>query len=143
LNFINTNANEIQKIISAMKPKNSHGYDEISLKIIKSSAPYILSPLTYLCNKILLTGIFPDRLKFSEIKSLYKKGDKVEISNYRPISLLPTFSKIIEKFYFSIFIYIFGSQCQTLRKVAFAKKEMPKTKMFISSMAKATFEIMP
>jgi hypothetical protein len=64
---------------------------------MKSSAPYILSPLTYLCNKILQTGIFPDRLKFSEVKLLHKKGDKAEISNYRPISLLPTFSKIIEK----------------------------------------------
>jgi hypothetical protein len=81
----------------AMKPKNSHGYDEISLKILKSSAPFFVSTLTYLFNKILLTGIFPDRLKYAEVKPLYKKVDKFEISNYRPISLLPTFSKIIEK----------------------------------------------
>jgi hypothetical protein len=39
-----------------MKPKNSHGYDEISLRIMKSIVPYILSPLTYLCNKILCTN---------------------------------------------------------------------------------------
>jgi hypothetical protein len=93
MNFNNMNAYEIQKIIQSMKPKYSHGYDKISLKIMKSSAPYVLSPLTYLCNKILQTGILPDRLKFSEVKPLHKKGEKAEITNYRPISLLPPFLK--------------------------------------------------
>jgi hypothetical protein len=57
------------------------------------SAPYILSPLTYIFNKILSMGIFPDRLKFSEVKPLYKEGNTSDFSNYRPISLLTSFSK--------------------------------------------------
>ena len=55
----------------------------------------------YLYNYSLNTGIFPDRLKTAVVKPLHKKGDKFNISNYRPISLLPTFSKIFEKAMYS------------------------------------------
>ena len=85
------------QIIKSLKNKTSHGYDEISDKILKASAPFILSPLTYIINKVLASGIFPDRLKYPEVQPLFKKGKKTEISNYCPISLLPSFSKMIEK----------------------------------------------
>ena len=93
----NTITHEINKMINSLKNKTSHGYDEISDKILKASAPFILSPLTYIFNKLLSSGTFPDRLKYSEVQPLFKKGKKTEIANYRPISLLPSFSKIIEK----------------------------------------------
>jgi hypothetical protein len=48
-------------------------------------------------NRIVSTCIFPDRLKYPEAKPLHKKGSKQTISNYRPISLLTSFSKIVEK----------------------------------------------
>jgi hypothetical protein len=67
------------------------------MKILKVSTPFITSPLTYMCNKSLLSCIFPSRLKFSEVKHLHKKGDKTDITNFRPISLLTSFSKILEK----------------------------------------------
>ena len=51
----------------------------------------------YIFNKILSTGTFCERLKFLEVKLLYKKGNKTEFPNYRPISLLTSFSKITEK----------------------------------------------
>jgi hypothetical protein len=93
-----TSSSEIQKIINSLKCKNSYGYIEILSRILKPSAPYILYPLTYIFNKILSTGTFPDRPKFSEVKPIYKKkGDKTDFSNYGPISLLPSFSKIILK----------------------------------------------
>jgi len=50
---------------------------------------------------MLSSGIFPSRLKFSEIKPLFKKHDKPNISNYRPISILTSFSKIFEKITFT------------------------------------------
>jgi hypothetical protein len=88
---------ETEKIIKTLKSKNTGGYDKISTRILKLSAPYIISPLTYICNTILNSGIFPDRLKYAIIKLIFKKGDDQEVMNYRPISLLTSFSKVIEK----------------------------------------------
>jgi hypothetical protein len=92
-----TSANEINKIINSLKSKNSTGYDELSTKVIKSSKLFIISPLINICNKMLAQGIYPERLKFSLIQPMYKSGDRSCPSNYRPISLLPAFSKIFEK----------------------------------------------
>jgi hypothetical protein len=55
------------------------------------------SPLTYIWNKSLSSSIFPTRLNFSVVKPAFKNGDKFNISNYRPISLLTAFSKVFEK----------------------------------------------
>ena len=57
----------------------------------------MISPLINICNKMLAQGKYLQRLKFSLIKPIYKSGDKSSPSNYRPISLLPVFSKIFEK----------------------------------------------
>jgi len=95
LQFISTK--EIENIIKSLKPKNSSGYDGISTKLIKICSPFISSPLAHICNKSLNSGIFPDRLKYAVVKPLLKKGDKSKISNYRPISILSSFSKVLEK----------------------------------------------
>jgi hypothetical protein len=96
MKFGNTNTSEIENTISSLKPKISYGYDEISARILKASAPYVSSLLTHIFNKIFVTGTFPDRLTYSKIKPFYKKGDKSDLANYRPISLLP-FPKLLEK----------------------------------------------
>ena len=67
---------------------------KIPVNMLKISAPYIISALTYICNTTTNTGIFPNRLKYAVVKPLHKKGNKHELSNYRPISLLTAFSKI-------------------------------------------------
>jgi hypothetical protein len=92
---------EITSVIKTLKTKNSHGFDEISMKLLKISAAYICSPLTYICNKSILSGTFPDRMKFSIVKPIFKKGNKMNLTNYRPISLLTSFSKVFEKAFFN------------------------------------------
>jgi hypothetical protein len=76
ITFNNTSTKEIEKIIKSVRIKNSHGYDGITTKMIKVSAPYISSPPNYICNKSTKPGTFPTRLKYSIVNSLFKKGDR-------------------------------------------------------------------
>jgi hypothetical protein len=85
LNWQYASTYEIEKIIKAIKSKNSYGYDEISSCIIKVSALFIISSLSHICNAALSSGIFSDRLKYAIVKPIFKKGGKQDISNYRPI----------------------------------------------------------
>jgi hypothetical protein len=66
---------EITSIIKTLKSKNSHGFDEISVKLLKVSARYICSPPTHICNKSVLSGIFPDHMKFSYVKQERKQNE--------------------------------------------------------------------
>ena len=97
MQFKCTTAMEIEKIIKSLKTTNAQGYDEISAKVLKWSAPFISSPLPYICNRYLETGIIPARLKYSTVIPIYKTGERLNINNYRPISILISFSKILEK----------------------------------------------
>ena len=94
---------EIEKNIKSLKSKNTGGYDEISTRILKLSAPYIISPLTYNCNAILNTDIFPDRLKYVINKPIFKTGDDQDIGQY--LCLLP-FQKLSKNLYMLDFLTI-------------------------------------
>ena len=88
---------EVSNIIHSLKPKNSSGYDDISNNLVKELHPVILKPLTEVINRSLQEGIFPDNMKRSDTIPLYKTKEKYYTTNYRPISLLLTLSKILEK----------------------------------------------
>ena len=77
------------------------GKDGISNIVLKAIIPVILKPLTLIINQMLNTGIFPDNLKIAKIVPFYKKGDDGLFTNYRPISLLPSVSKIFKRVIFS------------------------------------------
>ena len=79
----------------------SSGNDEISNKLLKAIGNELSKPPTIIINQCLLTGIFPDLLKIAKVKPPFKRGDTALLNNYRPISLLPTISKVFERVIYS------------------------------------------
>jgi len=88
---------DIKKVLNSLAPKTSYGIDGLSVKFIKIIEDPLVPPLTKIVNQMLASGIFPDFLKTAKITPVYKTGDRKDIKNYRPISVLPSLSKIFEK----------------------------------------------
>jgi hypothetical protein len=93
--------NEVEKVIHNLKGKRSSGFDDVPDTIVKKCVHFIKKPLTDICNASFETGNFPDRFKMAIVKPLHKKGDLGDIQNYRPVSVLSVFSKILEKLMYS------------------------------------------
>ena len=88
---------EISKIITSLKPKNSSGHDKINANLLKTLKPVITLPICLIINKSIETGTVPNNMKVAKIIPIYKSKAKTDLGNYRPISLLPSTSKILEK----------------------------------------------
>ena len=91
-----TTTTEVENIIISLKPSNSFGYDEVPTTLLKLCYHFISSLLIMYVTG-LFTGVFPNWLKDAFIRPLFKKGNKNDISNYKPISILTSFSNIFEK----------------------------------------------
>ena len=87
----------ISRTTMKLANKNSCGFDGISTNLLKIIEPAITKPLTILTNQVLCPGVFPDKLKIAKVIPIHKKGDATVFNTYRPISLLPAISKILEK----------------------------------------------
>ena len=88
---------ELERVIASLNKNASAGYEEIPMLEIKQCMGYIIKPLVHIFNVSFQSGIFPDQMKRAKIKPLFKKGDKQNMQNYRPISVLSVFSKVLEK----------------------------------------------
>ena len=101
--------NDTQRAIDKLENKSSSGHDGISNELLKLLKIELSKLLTLIMNQMITTGIFPDSFKISKITPLFKKGDVSMLSNYRPISLLPTISKIFERILYNQLYDYFNS----------------------------------
>ena len=95
--FQNVTEEYVSKLIDQMKSKTSRGVDDLSNKLLKDIKDEIVPPLTVMINHCLNSGIFPDKLKVAKVMPVYKKCEKYLFNNYRPISILPSVSKVFER----------------------------------------------
>ena len=88
---------EFEEAFFSLKINKSAGYDDINYNVIKEIFQHIHRPLKHIFNLSITKGIFPEKLKIARVTPVFKAGENTEVSNYRPISVLPCFSKILEK----------------------------------------------
>jgi hypothetical protein len=91
----------IVKIINELKPKTSCSIDRISNKLLKMISCELSDILTLIINQMINTGQFPEKLKIAKITPIFKKNENYLLENYRPISILPSISKIFERVIFN------------------------------------------
>ena len=92
-----TNGKEICEILHGLKNEKSSGHDGIGNEILKCCSPVVEPFLVRIFNQCITNCIFPECFKVAKVIPLYKKGEKIDPHNYRPISLLNSLSKTFEK----------------------------------------------
>ena len=122
--FKPTDTQEIVSICNSLKSGTSGGFDDIKSDVVKLVKELIAYPLTHIFNCSLTSGIVPDKLKTARVVPIYKSGKTNIFSNYRPISVLPFFSKILERIVHKR-LYNFISRFDLLHKIqlAFAQED--------------------
>ena len=107
ISSVNFTNEDILKIIRSLNPNKAHGFDDISIRMIQICDTVVLKPMAMIFKNCLSHGIFPNDWKKSNVVPIHKKGDKQELKNYRPISLLPIFGKIFERIiYNSLYSFV-------------------------------------
>ena len=99
--------NEVIEITNGLQTGKAAGYDNIPMLLIQTTIEVIAKPLSHIINLSFRSGTVPDQMKISRVIPLFKSGIKSRFCNYRPISNLPAFSKILERaFYNRLYNYL-------------------------------------
>ena len=107
--------NELKDVFFLLKINESTGDDGFSFNIIKKCFVVLCEPSIYLFQLSLEKEVFPNDLKIAKVTPIYKAGVSGHISNYRPISVLPCFSKILQRLMYNrlykYFLQVFHQGC--------------------------------
>ena len=85
----------------------------------------LCKPLTIIINQMIETGVYPEKFKISKITPIYKKNERTNIANYRPISLLPKLSKIFERVIHTQLYTLMKISCYPNNNTDFVKNILP------------------
>ena len=94
--FNRVNSDEVLKVIESINVTKAIGFDSIPPKLVRLGAAYLCTPVTFLINKSIRDCKFPDTLKCAEVTPVHKKDSRLNKRNYRPVSVLPSLSKVFE-----------------------------------------------
>ena len=97
LSTINLTDLELENAFVSLKTNKTSGYDDISADVVKRVSDETFVILKHIFNISLAKGVFPDKLKIAQVTPIFKKGSNILVTNYRPISVLPCFSKLLER----------------------------------------------
>lgn len=90
-------AEDIERVLLSLKSNCAQGWDGISSDLLKKHKHLFVPLLVHICSSSFEAGIFPEVFKRSIVLPCYKSGERDRVENYRPISILPSMSKIVEK----------------------------------------------
>ena len=119
-NINHVTGDEITKMMGQFKG-SAAGWDTLKPSVMKNIKEDVKYPLAHICNLSFFTGVFPKELKLVNVAPVFKANDEMTFTNYRPVSLLPVFSKLIERLMYnrlvsyinenhSLYKYQFGFQ---------------------------------
>ena len=103
----NLSDDETKETLRSLKPNNSPEYNNIYSNMVNETSDIFFTPLKYILNLLLQQGIFPENLNIAKVSPIYKKDEEFLLTNYRPISVVPCFSKLLERImYNQLFNYL-------------------------------------
>ena len=122
---------EVISVTKRLKGKPTAGYDDIPESVVKQCVQLIKGPSAHIYNVLLNSGVFPDEWKTAKVKPLYKKGDKYDMLNYRPIAVTPVFAKLLERLMYNrIISFIYKNKILTEAQNGFRKGKCIETVIY-------------
>ena len=128
---------EVRNTFYSMKTNKSPGYDGISFNATNNVFDFTVEPLRYIFSNSLTQGIFPEEMKITRKTPIYKGGDKENTVNYRPISVLPCFSKILKRIMYNR-LYLYLNENNLLYNSLAFNKDIPLTMLLFNSQIEYT-----
>ena len=130
---------EFEEAYSTLQRNKASGFDDINSNVIKLTCNELTIPLFHICKLSVKTGCFPEKMKIAKVRPLFKSGGNDQLNNYRPISVLPVFSKILERIMYNK-LYSHISENNLLYEKQFGFQKKCSTDFAILQLAKEIHE---